>query len=324
MDEHTKKQLIAILLFVSCLFSGWLLFITPAGENKQLHSFAQADSLLNQTFGDFNISSNQISSRSIRVDSTFSRKSYRISVPPEFSKTQFHAALQQQLSPYDISLPAEVTFPEKDMAIHFYYGDKVFQTVKLITNKDLTMQRSFAHVIIAFNSRPPDYLVDIITSMGEPIPLAIIIHPPLVLPGWWGDFRSKHNQTLYIWPKTSDSENLLTANSESLNNNLEPLEESSPNAVLLHFFEDQQTASALLQNTPFSYIDAREAFILDADAGRSAFDQTFRALVRRAREGTTPLGIIMASEESLAWTQEELNTFKKGGLMITSPRPEDY
>lgn len=324
MNERSKKQLIAILLFVSCLFSGWLLFITPANETKQLQSFAQADSLLNRALGDFNISGNQISSSSIRVDSTFSRKSYTVSVAPAFSKTQFHAVLQEQLSPYDISLPAEVTFPDKDMAIHFYYGDKVFQTVKLVTNEDLTMQRSFANLIVAFDGRPPNYLLETMTSMGEPIPLAIIIRPPLGLPDWWDNFRSEHNQTLYIWPQSADSENLLTANSESLNDDLEPLEESSPSAVLLHFFPDQQTASSLLQSMPFSYINAREAFILDADAGRSAFDQTFRALVRRAREGATPLGIIMASEESLAWTQEELITFKKGGLMITTPGKVDY
>lgn len=324
LNERTKKKLIAFLLLISCIVSGWLLFITPAAQNKQLQSFAETDSLLLQTLADFNIQSNQISRTDVQAGSTFTRKNYHVSVPPAFSKTQFHSALQQELQPYNIGLPARVTFPERNMAIHFYFGNNVIRTVRLVTNDELTMQRSFASLIVAFDERPSDYLLEMLTSMGEPIPLAVMLRPPLALPGWWSDFREEHDQPLYVWPQNNDAENLLTKHESPPAEQLETLEESSPNAVLLHFFQNSQTASSILRGTPFSYIDAGNSFILDGDAGRSAFDQTFRAFVRRAREGRTALGIIIASEESLQWTQEELSTYKKGGLMIQPPKKTSY
>lgn len=324
LNERTKKKLIALLLLISCVVSGWLLFITPATESKQLHSFAETDSLLRRTLGDFNIQDDQIRSYNVEVDSAFTRKSYRISVPPGFSKTQFHATLQKELNPYSVSLPARVTFPERDMAIHFYFGDKVIRTVRLVTDEELTMQRSFASLIVAFEAQPADYLLQTLTSMGEPIPIAIQLEPPLALPAWWDDFREQHDHSMYIWPQDNNGENLLTQHEESLHRQLETLAETSPDAVLLHFYQTAQAASSALQAKPFSFVDARNSFILDAEVGRSAFNQTFRAFVRRAREGRPALGIIIASEESLAWAQEELNTFEKGGLLIRPPRKISY
>lgn len=325
-NQRSKKRFIAILLFVSCLVSGWLLFLTPVNETKQLHSFAEADSLLHQALADFNIQDRQISSSKVQVDSSFSRRKYTVSVPPAFSKTQFHAVLKQKLAPYSIQLPAHVTFPEKNMAIHFYYADKVFGTVRLVTNEDLRMQRTFASLVIAFKDQPNDYLVDTITGMGEPVPLAIIMRPPLNLPDWWRDFRETYDHSLFIWPQTADGKNLLAENEnpETRYEALDKLEESSSSAVLLHFFQSQRMAAAELQHTPFAYVAAPDAFILDADVGRSAFEQTFRAFIRQARQGRKALGIIIASEESLEWTQEELNTYKKGGLIIAPPRKTTY
>lgn len=322
MDERFKKKLIAVLLLVSCIISAWLLFITPGNENKPLRDLAQADSLLRLTLSDFNISDSQISTSTIQVDSVFERKNYSVSVPPAFSKTQLHAELQQQLLPYDISLPARVTFPEKDMNIHLYFKQSVIGNIRLRTNKNLSMQRSFATIIAAFDGKPPAYLMDTLSSFGEPIPIAIILRMPLGLPGWWDDFKANH-PAVYIWPQTASGDNLLNGNQQIVPA-LETLGESAPDATLFHFFEDARAASQSLGQTSFSYINTRDAFILNAEAGRSAFNQTFRALVRQSRSGETPIAIVKTSEESLEWTRQELNTFKKGGFTLTIPRKTNF
>jgi hypothetical protein len=319
VTERTKKQLIATLLFISCVISACLLVITPDNEKKQLRNIAQADSLLRSTFSDFNISDSQISSSSVRIDSTFSRKKYRVSVPPAFSKTQLHAVLQQQFLPYDIALPGRVTFPERDMSIHLYYNNSIIRTLNLETDKRLKMQRSFARLIVAFEGKPPAYLLEALDGLGEPIPIAIILRPPLQLPEWWDDFKKQHPD-LYIWPQTVSGDNILTGGQQQVNTALKPIREASPNAVLLHFYEDLQAASASVGQNSFSFINARDAFILNAEVGRSGFSQTFRTFIQQSRKGVAPLAIIMGSEESLEWTRRELNNFKKGGLMITPPQ----
>lgn len=324
MTERSKKKLIAWLLLISCIGAGWLLFLTPARPGKSLHSGAQTDSLLKQTLANFNIPQTQVSSRQVYADSEFTRINYRIKVPPAFSKTQFHAALQQKLSPYGLELPARVTFPERNMDIHFYYGDDVIRTVELVTDEDLRLKQSFASFIVSFEGQPDEDLVQFLTGMGEPIPIAIKLYPPLTLPGWWNEFRTAYKNPVYIWPQNKNGQHLLFRRASVLDSELEFLAESAPNTVLLHFFKSDETASMALQDTPFDFIDARDALILNAAAGRAAFNQTFRALLQRARQGRPALAIIIASEKSLAWTQEELNRFKKGGLMIQPPRKVRY
>ena len=63
------------------------------------------------------------------------RSVYEIKVPPFFSKTSFHLALNHQLQIYNIESPAKVLFPEENMHIHLIYNGTIFRTIRLTTNR---------------------------------------------------------------------------------------------------------------------------------------------------------------------------------------------
>ena len=318
MNRHNQKKLIAILLFISCLFSTWLLFVSPANESRQFRSFTQADSLLQRTLSDFNIPEQQRSSSAVNVDSNFSRKTYRVTVPPSFSKTQFHAVLQNRLRPYQITLPASVTFPEQDMQIHLRFSSTIIGTIKLSTDKDLTLERSFASLIIAFDNHPYDASINTIKSFGEPIPIAVKMQPPFEKPGWWDELREQYPSSL-IWPVATNGNNMLTDDQQNAISSITPLEESFANATLLSFFNDNSRLSTARNQISCSFIPVNNAIIFNDQMNESEFNQTFRTFVQQARNGVKPVAIIIGTEQTLQWTRQQLNTFKKGGLFIVPP-----
>ncbi len=316
MNEHTKKQLIAALLLAACIFSGWLLFITPSQERKTLRDFAQLDSLLQVSLADFNISSQQRRTYSTRIDSAFSRTTYELKVPPAFSKTQFHAVLQRRLHSYNLKLPARITFPEKDMYIQLHYNNTIIRTVQLLTDEDLKMKRSYAGIIVAFEGRPPEYLLDDLSSMGEPIPVAVIMNPPFAVPEWWDDLQRRY-PSVYIWPKKADGENLLSGNPATALSGVSPLDKQIPGTTLIRFFKSK--IPSLLQETSFSFVDASDAIIFNDEMDGQEFEQTFRTFVQQARKGMRPLAIITGTAQTISWTRGRLNIYKKGGLFLMNP-----
>jgi hypothetical protein len=316
VNERTKKQFIAILLLVACIFSGWLLFLTPSQEYKTLRDSAQLDSLLQVSLTDFNISARQRRTYSTRIDSTFSRITHVVKVPPAFSKTQFHAVLQRRLSSYDLKLPARIVFPEKDMHIQFQYSSTIIGKVQLVTDEDLKMQRSYAGVIVAFEERPPEYLIEDLTTMGEPIAVAVIMNPPFAVPGWWDDLQRRY-APVFIWPRKTGGANLLSGNPATALSMLSPLDKQIPRATLLRFFENE--TPSLLQETSFSFVDASDAIIFNDEMDEPEFEQAFRTFVQQARNGTRPLAIITGTQQTISWTRGRLNTFKKGGLFLMNP-----
>lgn len=316
MNERTKKQLIAGLLFIACVFSGWLLFLTPSMEHKPLRNLTQLDSLLKVSLADFNISLQQRRTYSTRIDSTFSRATHVVEVPPAFSKTQFHAVLQRRLAPYNLQLPARITFPDKDMHIQLQYQNTIIGTVRLVTDKDLKMQRSYAGIIVAFDGRPPAHLLENLDSMGEPLAVAVILNPPFAVPEWWDDLQRSY-APVFIWLKKTDGENLLSGNPADALSMLTPVSEQIPRATLLRFFKNE--TPSLLQETSFSYVDAADAIIFNDEMEKPEFDQSFRTFVQQARSGKRPLAIITGTEQTINWTRERLNIFKKGGLFLMNP-----
>jgi hypothetical protein len=131
LTKHSKKQLIAGLLFACCAASAVLLFSIPSGATKRLENFSQADSLLHLTFDKFDLQKNQISVHSVVVDSNFTRKSYTLSVSPGFPKTEFHLDLQNRLHSYGIELPAQIIFPERRMQIQLIYHQTIMASIKI-------------------------------------------------------------------------------------------------------------------------------------------------------------------------------------------------
>lgn len=318
MTPQTKKKLIAGLLLVSCIISGWLLVITPAADTQSLQRLTQADSLLQRTLGDYNVSKGQVRTSSTQIDSNFTRIVHTVYVPPGFSKTQFHASLKQRLAPYGVAVPAKVIFPDRDMHIQFDYNDTIIRTVKLITDEDLQMQRSFGSIIVAFENQPAQYLLQTLHSFGEPIAAAVTLTAPLEEPDWWSDASDLYSRLL-IWPKTSGGKNLVTDNSRQTISTLKPLGREMPGATLLCFTETAQTCTSLQNELALQFLEVGSALILNDEMNRSEFNQAFRTFIEQARRGERPTAIIMGTEQTLEWTQDNLNTFKKSGFQLIVP-----
>ena len=142
----SKKGWISLLLFISCLASGLLHSQIEPERQAFLHSPAQIDSLIAQTTYDFRIPSEQIQSSTIKHDSLFSRKNYRVQVTPGFSKTTFHHHLKQRLSPLDVSIYGVVQFPDRDLTLNVLYNNTIHRTIQIesedeISDQNLTIPR---------------------------------------------------------------------------------------------------------------------------------------------------------------------------------------
>lgn len=135
-----KKRYLTILLVLCCIAVGVLHFKIDPKLNKQLQTASQFDSLITQTTFDFRISAEQVSIRTVELDSVFHRKVYTLNVPPGFSKTTFHHHLQHRLYPLKATLYGKVQFPERDLHLQIVYNNTVHRTVLLRTDSDLSYQ----------------------------------------------------------------------------------------------------------------------------------------------------------------------------------------
>lgn len=142
MDQLLKKKLIALLLFVCCLFGGWLLLTASSTAEKKLKNFAQFDSLIVHTLNKFDFYRKQIEHYKTTVDSVFNRKTYIITTASTFPETKLHLALKYAFQPYNVSVPALVIFPDKDLRIHFSYKNTIMRTLLIdVEEADSTVSR---------------------------------------------------------------------------------------------------------------------------------------------------------------------------------------
>jgi hypothetical protein len=127
----TKRVWVVWLLFFSCIAAAVLLLKMETPPRTQLTSTAQLDSLITLTLDEHNIPQNRIRSRTVEIDSVFSRNLYTVRVPPDFSKTSFHYSLHHNLQPYRVQTIGHVQFPEQNLRIHLLVNDKVHRSVFL-------------------------------------------------------------------------------------------------------------------------------------------------------------------------------------------------
>ena len=128
-----RRPLIAILLCISCLISGIILYYSPKYIANDLATVNDLDSLITQHFYDAPLIGAQFKKYDINIDSTFSRTVYRVNVPSSFSKTMFHYKLHKSLQKFEFNTPARVIFPERDMNIYIQDSDVIRSTIRLIT-----------------------------------------------------------------------------------------------------------------------------------------------------------------------------------------------
>jgi hypothetical protein len=131
-----SRLILTILLFLACVMSTILLATAPPIKVQTITTEAEVDSLIELAFSDYGITRSQYRSQALAIDTSFSRKIYRMNVPEEFSKTSFHLRLQKAISPYGLEVPAKIYFPDEDMHIHILYNDTVWRTIRITTNNN--------------------------------------------------------------------------------------------------------------------------------------------------------------------------------------------
>lgn len=137
-----QKKIIVILLALSSLISASLLIFVDTNPDAILSGFDELDEKIISEFDSHLIDKAQYRTQSIEVDTSFTRKVYRVRVRPEFSKTLFHLSLHQKLRKYKIDTPSKISMPDEDMDIHIYKNDTIVRSIFLRTDESLTEAES--------------------------------------------------------------------------------------------------------------------------------------------------------------------------------------
>lgn len=319
MTEKNKKLIIALLLLLSCIVSTFILIETESANSRRLNSFARADSLLQSNLGKFNISSDQVRVQTIQVDSTFSRKNYRIAVPPGFSKTQLHAELHKTFHPLEVESPAEVLFPNKDFRIHLLYRNTVFRSIFLTTDPELQLDRSFGSIVIAFRNIPSDKRIEQIISLGEPVSIALIVENPLEANELKTTLEDQYSEIIF-WLQDENGNNITAMEPSRALPKLRNLQEAVSGARVLSFTAPEELSNRILSDLNLQFIDASQSVLLDANLGRPAFIQELNKFQKQTQNYEHGLAVVMGSSQAINWLREELSDFKKSGLRITTPQ----
>lgn len=318
MKEQKKKRVVVILLFISCFISGYLLMATSDEGSKRLHNIAQADSLIQKKLADFNIDEQQVRISTTQIDSNFTRKTYQIGLPYEFSKSQFHAELNRTFHNYSIRTPAKVTFPEQNVNIHLLHRGTVIRTLSLQTDPELVMSRNKVSILMTFEELPDDELIAELASLGEPIPVVIKIENPMEA----NDLKKKISyERIIFWLQNRDGENLMAANPDAAESKLNQLKDVLPEAHILQFRQDDQTQQQLISKTDLTFISATNALLLEKGMGKNSFVDKLNTLHAKPEHS---VAVISGSKTTISWLREQLPELKKAGIELVSPPQTNF
>lgn len=314
LKEQKKKRIVVVLLLISCFISGYMFFNTAESSFQKLDALARADSLIKKELSRFNINKQQIKIVTVKVDSNLSRKTYLVDVPPAFSKTQFHAELNQTFYNYSVKTPAKVTFPERNIKIYLFYHDTVIRTIKLRTNNNLVTNRKQSSILMAFNSAPDNKLISKLISLGEPIPIVLKIENPMQANELNKQLSNRYNRILF-WLQDEESKDLIRTDPVTAAEKLDQLQRILPTAMMLKISTSDETQK-LVSKANLTFIDAADALILDEEMGKASF---FKALNQLKTNQTYSLVIIKGNETTLNWFSEKLSELKKAGVHLMPP-----
>jgi hypothetical protein len=313
LKEQKKKQLIAILLLVSCFVSGFILFSTSDQNTKRLKSLAQADSLIQQQFSSFNISEDQISVAITRVDSSFARKTYYVGLPYRFSKTQFHAELNEFLHPFGVRTPARVTFPQKDVDIQLSYRETVIRTISLQTDPELSLQQNDISLLLSFENIPQPEIISQLNALAEPIPLVLKIEQPMQVQSLKEELNGQYSSVIF-WLQNKNGDDLIKTNPEAARARLDRLQDISPNS---HVLVTGSNAKPLVNKfNTLTFVNASNAQLLHEQLGKKVFLEKLTLLQSNTR---SYVALITGTETTVEWLIEKLPDLKKTGARIIPP-----
>ncbi len=294
-----------------------MLLATSEGASKPLQPLTRADSLIHSELRDFNINDQQIRVSTTSVHSDFVRKTYHIGVPYQFSKTQFHAELNNRFYPYAVQTPARVTFPQKDMNIHLLYKDTVVRSIILQTDPELTVTQNRISLLVTFDKMPGEELIGTIQQFGEPIPVVLKIQDPMQANDFRKRLGSRYNRIIF-WLQNDNGQDLINTNRSSAISKLKQLQEILPQAVMLHRLPAEETdqPNKLTSNTNITFVDADNARMLDEQLGKKAF---LNELDNLQEKNAHSVAVISGNETTLSWLSQKLPELKKAGARIIPP-----
>ncbi len=310
------------MLFTSCVISGYLLLNASSTDNLPLQSFAHADSLILSELKNFSISDKQIHVVQTNIDSNFIRKTYRVRVAPQFSKTQLHAELNKTFYNYSVSTPGKVSFPHKDISIHLEYNNTVIRSIILQSDPNLSITRNRASLLLVFEEVPDNELLTELTSLGEPFPVVLKVENPMQANQLRDEVGKKYPRIIY-WLQSRNSGNIFTAGLQEVEAIFKQMKEVMPDAVILRILDsesasDRERRQAVAQSG-LSSVRLREPIIFDDNLGKSAFMDKLDTFARQTSSQNHPVAIISADNSIISWLKEHLPELKKNGLEFVPP-----
>ncbi len=327
MSDKNKKLTVVVLLILSSVASGWLLFSHNPSGNKTLRSISEVDSLLQEHFNRFNINSREITQVHHTVDSGFTRKEYYLKVPPSFSQTQFHANLHRNLHTYDIRTPASVDMENQNMTIHLYYGEAVIRSLHLRMEPSLKQDKNPASILVVFNEAPSPAALQQLISFGEPIPLVFRVETALEAKQLKNTYSDRYAPLAFWFIDGSESG---LPGEQTRPSDLQPLKrfgKLSPQSHVISFLPDSLATPELraeLNDIPLQYIQARHAIRVNFNKEQASLNRILQRFETEARNRRHPLLLLRNSGDLLKKTHEAILQFKKRGLTILKPPSHSY
>lgn len=136
ISTHLAKYRMLALLVCGIAASLWLHASLEMSDSKQeLFSLGQIDRAVEDVIAKQGLDG-RWERTEIPVDSLFSRATYEIWVPEDFSRTTFHIGLQERLAPLGTVIFGEVTFPSRDLRLYITYRQDLLRTVMLSASPD--------------------------------------------------------------------------------------------------------------------------------------------------------------------------------------------
>lgn len=319
--ERNKKLVIIALLTLCCLITFFLIVKAPDTVQPAAINLSKTDTLLSHEFKVFNIPGKQIRVYSVKTSSLLTRKVYRVDVAGGFSKTYFHAELASLLRPYQITTPATVHLPGKDMDIQLYYHNTVIRTLELRTDPDLVLDRNPCSILLYTDQQPNPSFIDDIISKGLNVPLVLKVHEATQAKEWQSAIRQKKITIIY-WLTSPDDES-TSKEDWYLNEQLKNLKKIFRNPTTLIFPSiDPQSRTLISKDGDalgISTINASKALTINGNTDHSEFDQTFRQFASLAANDKRPILLVKATDENIEWLNDDLPEYQKGGLRLVPP-----
>lgn len=310
------------MLFISCVISGYLLLNASSTNHRPLQSFAHADSLILSELKNFSIADDQIRVVQTTVDSNFVRKTYRVRVAPQFSKTQLHAELNRIFYSYNVSTPGRVKFPHKDVNIHLEYNNTVIRSIILQSDPDLTITRNRASLLLVFEEVPDNDVLTELTSLGEPFPVVLKVENPMQANQLREDVGNKYPRIIY-WLQNRNRDDVVSVGSQEAQAIFKQMKEVMPEAVILRILNSESAPDSkktgVVVRSGLSSVRLREPIVFDDNLGKSAFMDKLDIFARQSSSQNHPVALITADNRIIGWLKERLPELKKNGLEFVPP-----